>query len=143
MASPDEEGRRNEVYLDSRGKPTVGIGHLVQPGDGLKVGDKISDDQVDAFFQQDGQAALQRAQGQAAQAGITDPAFIARLGAVNFQLGPKTWPGAFPKTWNKIMGGDYNGAADEAANSDWFRQTPRRVQAFQAALRALPGSPGS
>jgi GH24 family phage-related lysozyme (muramidase) len=139
MAGPEEEGRRNEVYLDSLGNPTVGIGHLVQPGDKLKLGDKITDPQVDAYFQKDGATALQRARDQAAQAGISDPGFITRLGAVNFQLGRKTWPGAFPKTWNKILAGDYNGAAVEAADSKWFReQTPRRVQAFQSALRALP-----
>ncbi|HEX3731192.1 MAG TPA: hypothetical protein VHV47_15375, partial [Opitutaceae bacterium] len=143
MASPDEEGRRNDVYRDSLGKPTVGIGHLVQPGDDLKVGDRISDDRVEGFFQGDGQGALQRARDQAAQARIADPDFIARLAAVNFQLGPKTWPGTFPKTWSNILAGDYNGAADEAANSNWFRQTPRRVRAFQAALRALPARPGS
>ena len=142
MARADEEGRRNDVYPDSLGKPTVGIGHLVRPEDGLKIGDKISDPQVDAYFQKDGAEALQRAREQAAQAGITDPAFIARLGAVNFQLGSKTWPGAFTKTWAKMMAGDYEGAAIEAANSKWFHQTPNRVRSFQAALRALPPRPG-
>jgi hypothetical protein len=37
-----------------------------------------------------------------------------------------------------MVAGDYDGAAIEAADSKWFHQTPRRVQAFQAALRALP-----
>jgi GH24 family phage-related lysozyme (muramidase) len=142
MAGPEEEGRRIDVYPDSRGKPTVGIGHLVKPGDKLKLGDKISDPQVDAYFQRDGSEALQRARDQAAQAGITDPKFIARLGAVNFQLGSAKWPDTFPKTWSKILAGDYDGAAVEAANSKWFHQTPKRVRSFQNALRALPPRPG-
>ena len=37
-----EEGIKREVYLDSLGKPTVGIGHLVRPEDNLKVGQVIS-----------------------------------------------------------------------------------------------------
>ena len=60
MSSPEEiafeklvalrEGRRNDVYLDTLNKPTVGIGHLVVPGDNLEVGDVITDAQVSAFF---------------------------------------------------------------------------------------------
>lgn len=47
------EGVRRKVYLDSVRKPTVGVGHLILPQDGLKVGDVISDAQVDAFLRQD------------------------------------------------------------------------------------------
>ena len=60
MATPEEafeklmalrEGRRNDVYLDTLGKPTVGIGHLVVAADNLKVGDVISDARVSDLFQ--------------------------------------------------------------------------------------------
>jgi len=138
MAAPSEEGRRNDVYLDSRGIPTVGIGHRVLPKDNLRVGQRISDPQVDAYFQQDGRVALDNAMAQAKQAGITDPDFVNRLAAVNFQLGSKKWPSTFPKTWGLILSGDYSGAADELNNSDWVHQTPRRVDAFAKALRSLP-----
>jgi GH24 family phage-related lysozyme (muramidase) len=50
------EGRRNDVYYDTRRKLTVGIGHLVLPEDSLKFRDVISDERVDAFFQNDGAA---------------------------------------------------------------------------------------
>ena len=131
------EGRKNTVYLDSEKKPTVGIGHLVQPGDNLKVGDTITDEQVQAFWKADSAAAMQAARSQAAAAGITDPAFIPRLASVNFQLG-SGWAGKFPKTWKLIMDGQYKDAAKEAANSAWAKQTPVRVQDFHDALRALP-----
>jgi GH24 family phage-related lysozyme (muramidase) len=52
------EGRRNDVYLDSRGIPTVGIGHKVLPEDNLKVGDVISDAQVEAFYVKDSKVVL-------------------------------------------------------------------------------------
>lgn len=48
-----EEGARQTVYRDVAGYPTVGVGHLVRPEDGLKVGDRISEDQVIDFLQQD------------------------------------------------------------------------------------------
>jgi GH24 family phage-related lysozyme (muramidase) len=137
----EEEGRRNRVYLDSRGFATVGVGHLVRPGDRLEVGDVIPDARVDALFRADGARALEAARAQAAQAGVPDPAFVSRLAAVNFQLGGK-WPREFPRTWGLILAGDYAGAADELENSKWFHQTPARVRAFQAVLHGLADTDG-
>src|ERR1700676_4148519 len=89
------EGKRNTVYRDTRGKPTVGIGHLVMPADNLRVDDVIDDARGDAFFRQDGAAALAAARTEATQAGITSSAFIPYLASVNFQLGTK-WTATFP-----------------------------------------------
>ncbi|HEX5259262.1 MAG TPA: hypothetical protein VFW35_10855 [Sphingomicrobium sp.] len=130
------EGDRNDVYLDSLGKPTVGIGHLVVPSDGLKVGDRISDEEKDAFWRQDSAKALQAAQKQMLEAGITDPNFLFALADVNFQLGSE-WYKEFKKTWALILEGDYDAAALEAQDSDWYEQSRNRVKAFQEALRAL------
>ncbi len=47
------EGVKNNVYKDSKGLLTVGIGHLVQPGDGLKFGQLISDDRIMQIFESD------------------------------------------------------------------------------------------
>lgn len=137
MADPREEGRRNEVYRDSLGYPTVGIGHLVRPEDNLQVGQRITDAEVDAFFRRDAAPALRAAAEQAAEAGIEDPEFIRRLAAVNFQLGAAKWPSAFPKTWGLIRAGDYEAAARELYNSRWAKQTPHRVAAFRDALLRL------
>jgi GH24 family phage-related lysozyme (muramidase) len=134
------EGRRKDVYLDTRKRPTVGIGHLVVPGDHLAVGNVISDDQVSAFFRKDSAAAMQAARLQAAQAGIKDTAFLPYLASVNFQLGPD-WTNDFTKTWRFILDGRYEDAAREAADSDWARQTPVRLKDFQDALRRLPPKP--
>src|ERR1043165_3055076 len=131
------EGRRNDVYLDTLKRPTVGIGHLVVPGDHLAVGNVISDAQVSAFFQKDGAGAMQAARSQAAQAGIKDAAFLPYLASVNFQLGTD-WTSEFKKTWKFILDGLYEDAAREAADSDWASQTPVRLEDFQDALRRLP-----
>jgi GH24 family phage-related lysozyme (muramidase) len=134
------EGCRNDVYLDTVGKATVGIGHLVQAGDNLNVGDVITGAQVDAFFAQDGAKAMNAAQAQAAEAGITDPTFVPYLASVNFQLGTD-WTAKFPNTWNMIVNGQYDAAADALNGTVWNTQTPTRVQDFQGALRRLPPKP--
>jgi len=47
------EGVRDTVYRDIAGHPTVGCGHLVEPGDGLGVGDRVSYDRILDFLEQD------------------------------------------------------------------------------------------
>ena len=49
----EEEGVRYTVYRDVAGYPTVGVGHLVRPVDNLRVGDRISDEQVIDFLESD------------------------------------------------------------------------------------------
>lgn len=133
----DKEGYENVVYPDPVGRPTVGIGHLVVPEDRLKLGDRISNAQVETFWKQDSAEALRAAEQQMRDAGITDPAFFVALANVNFQLG-NWWHKEHKKTWALILRGDYEAAAREVKDSKWFRQTPERVEAFRTALTALP-----
>ncbi|WP_234033850.1 lysozyme [Qipengyuania gaetbuli] len=49
----EEEGVRYTVYRDVAGYPTVGVGHLVTPGDNLRVGDRIDEDRVLALLDRD------------------------------------------------------------------------------------------
>jgi lysozyme len=48
-----EEGERLVVYKDTRGLDTVGVGHLVLPSDGLKTGDKITQEQSNTLAKKD------------------------------------------------------------------------------------------
>jgi len=52
-----EEGVRKTVYRDPIGLPTVGVGHLVTPGDGLRVGEQVSYDRILDLFDHDLRAA--------------------------------------------------------------------------------------
>jgi lysozyme len=47
------EGVRNDVYRDSAGYLTVGVGHLVKPGESYKLGQRISDEEVDRLLRED------------------------------------------------------------------------------------------
>lgn len=128
----EREGYRNEVYLDSLGKPTVGIGHLVLPRDNLKVGDVISDTRVEQLFQADSKKAFNAALSQAKELGQVTPLMIAGLASVNFQLGTG-WTGKFPNTWKKLKTGtpvNVASAIRGLRSSLWAKQTPKRVNDF-------------
>lgn len=53
LALIEEEGLRTRVYTDVAGKPTVGVGHLVKPRDGLSVGETITQAKALDFLEQD------------------------------------------------------------------------------------------
>jgi len=48
-----EEGVRQVVYRDVAGYPTVGVGHLIEPQDNLRVGDRVSKDRILGFLDGD------------------------------------------------------------------------------------------
>jgi GH24 family phage-related lysozyme (muramidase) len=135
------EGWRTAVYLDSRGLPTVGLGHLLTAADKrtYKVGDHVPEDILNAWAQADAKKAYNAGQAQAATLGVSDQSFINALASVNFQLGIG-WYTKHKKTWGYLATYEWEKAAREAQDSLWYKQTPVRVQDFQAALRALAGT---
>tara|TARA_B100000085_G_C18502267_1_gene495986 strand:+ start:99 stop:1268 length:1170 start_codon:yes stop_codon:yes gene_type:complete len=133
----DTEGNYR-VYLDSEGKPTVGIGHLIDndsPGSvkNLKVGDTITPAQAHELFKTDVDDAVK----------LTNAAIKAHPNLINvdynasaevsYQMGNKVWKG-FPNTMKLIDAGDYLGASKEVMKSKWAKQTPQRAKAFSDAL---------
>lgn len=129
------EGCRADVYRDSLGRPTVGIGHLVQKKDYLKLGDKITDLQIEDFFQKDTAKALSVSLKQWKSIGIITPEFLAALISVNFQLGDFAWK--FPNTYRLLKNHQFNKAIKNLENSLWARQTPLRVNDFINAIRSI------
>lgn len=126
------------MYLDTRKKLTVGIGHLVVAADKLRLGDVIDKQRISELFKKDSAKAVAAAKAQAAIAGIKDAQFIVYLASVNFQLGTG-WYLEHKKTWALIVEGKYANAAEEVGKSRWNSQTPDRVKDFQGALSALGG----
>jgi GH24 family phage-related lysozyme (muramidase) len=135
------EAKSYEVHRDPtrRGRPSVGIGHLVRTEDKLKLGDKIDEARLKLFFRKDATAALAAARRQAGRAGIKSAKFIVTLSAVNFDLGARWYLlQGQKKTWAQIMDGNYDEAAMQLAKSAWFKQSPKRGKLFQRGLRLLP-----
>ena len=134
----DREDFRNKVYLDSLGIPTVGFGHKLVGEEKIKykVGDRVPDNILNEWLVKDSKTAWLGALKQSEDLGIEDLDFIDSLASVNYQLGT-SWFKIHKKTWKFLQNKEYAEAAVEAADSDWFKQTPTRVEDFQAAIRNL------
>lgn len=128
------EGRKNYVYVDSKGYPTVGIGHKVLPSDNLRVGDYIEDARIEQLFRQDIDKAFSAAKSQARELGKYNADMIAALTSVNFQLGTG-WTKEFANTWRDLKTDNLSGAISRINTSAWKSQTPVRVADFIAALQ--------
>ena len=132
------KGFENKVYLDSLGKPTVGVGHLLteEQNKKYKVGDIVPDNILDKWLKEDSLKAWKAALKQSEDLNINDLDFIDSLASVNFQLGTN-WFKIHKNTWKFLQTKEYDKAANEAQDSTWFKQTPIRVQDFQKAIRNL------
>jgi len=112
----------------------VGYGHLVLTGDGLKVGDTITQDQADALLVKDYDRAFKAAVEQATELNKINAEFIGALASVNYQLGTG-WSKKFPNTWAMLKAGDAASAIQNLKVSKWNEQTPVRVTAFIGAIQ--------
>lgn len=129
------EGKSLIVYLDSEGKPTVGVGHLVVAGDNLKLGDEISEDRVSVFFEKDIQKAKKKGLAQCVELGITDPEIIRVFVSANYQLGD--FKSVFNTTFDLIKNKKYSKAILNIAISKWMTQTPIRAGDMISAITKL------
>jgi lysozyme len=104
------EGRRNQAYQDSAGNWSIGIGHLIVPGDGLNAQSNINDATVDAIFAND----LNEAEN-IVKANVTVPLTQGQFDALvdfAFQFGNALGTSTLLRLLNA---GDYAAAANEFA----------------------------
>ena len=131
----DHEGCRDEVYLDSLGKATIGIGHLVQPHerDRYKEGVVISADDIEDLFLIDLNRACAGAEQLISENYKADKRLPQAIEHVIvemvFQLG-KTGVSKFKKMWRALSDGDRKQASLEMQDSRWHSQTPVRCEAL-------------
>lgn len=130
------EGYRLDVYKDTLGILTVGIGHKVTSADNLKLGDKITAAQANLFFVADTEKAFLAALSQARELGQFNENMIVALAEVNYQLGTG-WRSKFYNTWKYLKAGNFTQAIKNLRGSAWASQTPVRVQNFIAALNRI------
>jgi len=117
-------GGAHHAYNDSKGYPTIGYGHLIQPGDGYSPHSKISQGEADKLFDKDFNKHLAQAKaipgyhkGNAQQkAALIDLAF--NMGGSFYK--------EFPKFAAAVKVGDWKTAAVEIQDSDYYSQVGRR-----------------
>ncbi len=138
------EGNKEKSYLDSLGKLTAGIGHLLSPEEAklYPEGTVVPEEIRNNWFEADSAKATKAAYDQAQE--IQALSLIPALTSVNFQLGT-AWTEKFPTAYEHLKNGNYESAIQEIENtsegsgklSDWNKQTPVRVKDFVASIREL------
>ena len=140
----EDEGCKYEIYLDHLGLPTCGIGHLVtaqDPESALSVGTAISEERVDTLFRRDVAVTLEDCKRlyenfdelpEEVQLIVANMMFNMGLPRLSKFKGMKA--GVDSKDWNK--------AADEMVDSNWFDQVPNRAKRLVARMRAVESDHG-
>jgi len=134
-----DEGSVNEIYLDHLGLPTFGIGHLVTHSDpeyGQPVGTPVSEDRCNEAFDNDIQTVI-------SDCNILYPDFdelpeeVQRIIAnMMFNMGrPRLRK--FKGMKRGVDTRDWNAAADEMVDSNWYRQVTKRADRLVARMRAV------
>jgi len=127
----DHEGLRTSVYLDSLGKKTVGIGHLVLPHEEERFaeGVEIPLEQIMEIFEMDLNRAAAGADSLIEECiGHDLPEQIGEvILEMVFQLGTNGVR-KFKKMWKAMRVKDWKTAAAEMKDSRWHSQTPKRCE---------------
>jgi lysozyme len=145
------EGNKPQVYKDSKGNRTIGIGFNLEDAGNRKFlkesgidinelfnGRKLTDRETKTLYNRSLTQAFKDAQSY-------DPNFAKRPEAVKmtlvdmaFNLG-LTKLNKFEKMKAGLMNNDYNVAADEMIDSKWYKQVksrgPRMVQVMRSAVK--------
>ena len=125
----DDEGYKEEIYLDHLGHPTFGIGHLVtrtDPEYGQPVGAPVSQERVLEAFNVDVDDCIRGAY-------TLDENMLNRpldaqivLTCMVFQMG-RNGVSKFRNMLNSLHSGDYKAASEHMLDSRWATQTPARA----------------
>ena len=133
-----DEGCVFEVYLDSEGLPTFGIGHLCKPLDpeyGYAVGTKVTPERVNECFEKDIDIAVKEV--------VERYPFFDELNDVRqrvfvnmtFNLG-STRLAMFKKFLAAVEARDYETAAEEMLDSKWAEQVKGRADRLADMMRS-------
>lgn len=125
------EGVRTSMYLDTLGKATIGIGHLIQPHEREKFseGVEISMELVEELFDLDLNRAAAGAEVLIEECvGHDLPEHITEvILEMVFQLGTQGVRN-FKKMWKAMRVKDWQKAAAEMKDSRWHSQTTKRCE---------------
>lgn len=127
----EQEGERLEMYLDSRGFWTIGVGRLLDNRRGGKISHQ------EAIYMLDNDIYRARADVDKAfpwSSNLT-PARYDVLCNMAFNMGLPTLKG-FVKMLAAAQAGDFDRASDEMLNSRWSRQVGIRAAVLSAQMRS-------
>ena len=103
-----EEGSRNKAYKDSKGLPTIGVGHLIRPSEQHLLTATLSDQEVKDLLRSDLKWCSETVEN-AVKVPLNQNQFDA-LYSLCFNIGPTAFRNS--TVVRKLNTGDYQGAAD-------------------------------
>ena len=138
------EGEVLEVYDDSLGYLTFGVGHLIKDSDdeyGLPVGTPVSQERVDDVYEYDFDKHVEETIHVFESKGGSDfydlPEEIQHcLVNMTFNLGGTRF-GKFNNMWKAVVEGDWKKMAVEMEDSRWFKQVGRRSIELQESVLSV------
>ena len=138
------EGEVLEIYEDSLGYLTFGVGHLVKDDDpehGQPVGTPVSQERVDEVYEHDFEKHVEETIHVFESKGGEDfyslPEDIQHvLINMTFNLGGTRF-GKFNNMWKGVVSEDWEKVAVEMEDSRWFKQVGRRSVELQEMVRAV------
>lgn len=126
----EEEGYRNEMYIDSLGYPTIGIGHRY---DGSRHW--MSDREIERLFARDLSEACRAATSLVPNYSRHSMEVRLMLVSLTFNLGRDGFAD-FRHFRSALAYRNYHLAAAELRKSFYYRQLPNRVEAYARVLEA-------
>ena len=138
------EGEVLEIYEDSLGYLTFGVGHLIKDSDdehGLPVGTPVSQERVDDVYEYDFDKHVEETIHVFESKGGEDfyalPEDIQHvLVNMTFNLGGTRF-GKFNNMWKGVIACDWEKVAVEMEDSKWFGQVGRRSVELQEMVRSV------
>ena len=134
-----DEGCVYEIYNDHLGYPTFGIGHLVtesDPEQGQSLGTSVSSERVAEAFESDIQSVLRDCNILYSDFDDLPEEAQQVIANMMFNLGrPRL--SKFAGMKRGVDARDWNQAADEMVDSNWYRQVTNRADRLVERVRAL------
>jgi len=134
-----DEGCVYEIYNDHLGYPTFGIGHLVKESDpeqGQSLGTAVSSERVAEAFESDIQSVLRDCNILYSDFHNLPEEAQQVIANMMFNLGrPRL--SKFAGMKRGVDARDWNQAADEMVDSNWYRQVTNRADRLVERIRAL------
>ena len=132
-----DEGSVNEIYLDHLGLPTFGIGHLVTEWDeeyGWEVGTPVNEDRCIECFDTDIQIVLSDCDRLYPDFNELPEEVQRIIANMMFNMGrPRL--SKFKGMKRGVDARDWNAAADEMVDSQWYRQVTKRADRLVERMR--------
>ena len=129
------EGYKDHVYLDTRNKRTVGVGHLCVE-DHWEDHKKYSEEMLMKVLKDDLKNAIRGAEELCSDCPVLEDQAKEIIVEMVFQLG-KTGVSKFRNMWKALKVPDYPTAAKEMLDSRWAKQTPNRAKEMSDHMGSL------